>query len=128
MRIADNEKKRAGAITNQEASETGGSPTIQRGQAEVIGIKRPQRGEDRRQYREDRQRLYESRGHRGGRITYNTEEYTQTLQESSSHSGWKIANNTERKSRGHRNQEATEGAISPRIQRGHADATGINRP
>ena len=31
--------------------------TIQSGQAEAIGIKRPQRGKERREYKEDRQRL-----------------------------------------------------------------------
>ena len=43
----------------------GGLPTIQRGKAKTIEFKRQPMGEDCRRFREERQRLYNSRGSRG---------------------------------------------------------------
>ena len=51
-RIADNTERKGGGYTNQEGTEAG-SPTIQRGTAETAQINDAQKGEDRRQYREE---------------------------------------------------------------------------
>ena len=78
--IADNTERKGRGHRNQEATEGGESPTIQRGRAEAIGIKRPQ--EVGVSLTIQRRR---ARGYRNQEAT--------------------VADNTERKDRGYSNRE-----------------------
>ena len=82
--------------TEQEVTEGGESLTIQRGKAEAIQNQWAKMGGNRRQYREERQRLYTSKGRGGENIADNTRRKCggDTKQEDAE--GEIIADNTER--------------------------------
>ena len=86
----------------------GGSPTIQRGKAEAVQVKEVQKGEDRRQYRRKRQRLYKPERHIWGMITGNTERKGRGYTNQEGTKGGIIADNIERKGIGNTNQEAID--------------------
>ena len=72
-------KRKGRCCTNQGVAGGGGS-AIQREEAEAVQIKGRQRVEDRRQGRDETQRLYKSRGDRRRRIGYNTKKNVSRIQ------------------------------------------------
>ena len=101
----------------QVGSEGGGRPTIQRGKAEDTQNKGDQMGEDPRQYREERRRLYETSGIKGAKI-HDNRGYTKQV----GSVGGRIRDYTERNCRGYTKQKGSDGGGSPRIQRRKVEA------
>ena len=86
----------------------GGSATIQRGRAEAIQTKKDQRGENPRQYRKERHRLY-NRGSLGGGPATIQRGRAEAIKEKGIRDG-RICDNTERTGRDYTEQRRSKGA------------------
>ena len=97
--IADSKERKGKCYTKLDATEEEDRQQHIEDRQRLDKSKRPQRGEDPRQYREEGQRLCKTIGCRGGRIGDNTERKGRGyIQEAAK--GGRIGNNTERKGGG----------------------------
>ena len=78
---------------------------------EAIRNKEPQKGEDRRQYKEERHRPYKTRSHRGGGTGDTTERKKLRPYKTRSHRGGRIDGNTEGNYHNNENTERSSGPV-----------------